>query len=191
MTYEEDYGLDSFSRKWLLVLLQLSDSRGDKKTDILRINKIFRYFEHLLDQNHLDFSNYNLGAVSYELRETVDELEEYDLITEDHGKYQLTSEGEKAEKEMLANLSKQEIKMLEFSKKLLNDMSDDELLFFMYMTFPQTQEHSTQITRLLRKKEELVTSLYNKGKITTATASKWMEISESDFLKTHRIQLSA
>jgi len=191
MTYEEDYGLDSFSRKWLLVLLGLEDARGNKKTDILRINKIFRYFEHLLGQKNLDFSNYKLGAVSYELRETVDEFEESDLVAKDNGHYELTDEGEEAEKELANKLNKREVKMLEFAKKLLNDLTDDELLFFMYLTFPDTQEHSTQIERLLRKKDDLVASLYNKGRITSATASSWLGEPEANFLQKHKMQLSA
>lgn len=191
MTYEEDYGLDSFARKWLLVLLSLTDSKGVKKVDILRINKIFKYFQHLLDQNELDFSNYNLGAVSDELKETVDELEEYALITEESGKYCLTDEGKQAETELSSKLNKREVKMMEFAKKILNDLPTDELLFFMYFTFPKTQENSTQIGRLLKRKKELVTALYSKGKISAATAAKWLSITESDFLQTNKIQLSA
>lgn len=190
MTYEDDYGLDSFSRKWLLVLLCLEDARGNKKTDILRINKIFRYFEHLLGQKNLDFLNYKLGAVCYELREAVDEFEESDLVTKDNSHYELTDEGEEAEKELVAKLNKHEVKMLEFAKKLLNDLTEDELLFFMYMSFPDTKEHSTQIGRLLKKKDDLVASLYTKGKITSATASTWLGEPEVNFLKKHKMQLS-
>ena len=46
-----------------------------------------------------------------------------------------------------------------------------------------TEKHSTEFSRLERKKEALVKSLFSKRKIDVATASAWLEISQSDFLK--------
>ncbi len=187
----KDYGLDSFARKWLLVLLKLPDRKGQKATDILRINKMLKYFDYLLDQKNIDFSCYKLGAVSDEVHETVDEFEECDLITKDQrANYSLTKDGQLATKELGPLLDEKETKLLQHTKNLLNDMTDDELLFFMYMTFPVTTKNSTEFPRLFRKKGELVKSLYVKGKISAATGAKWLNVPETEFLEKYKIQLN-
>ena len=66
---------------------------------------------------------------------------------------------------------------------MLNDLPDDELLYFMYKTIPETQKHSTEFPRLERKKESLVKNLFSKRKIDACTAMKWLEISEEEFIK--------
>ncbi len=153
MSYTEDYGLDSFTRSGVLVLLHLEDSRGEKNSDILRINEELRFFQHLMNKEYIDFSHINLGDVSDEIRETVDDFEESGLIERDEkGKYILTEEGEKAEKEVQGTaITPKEKKFLKFAKEQLNDLSDDELLGFMYFLLPETAEHSRVIGRINKK----------------------------------------
>lgn len=183
MTLVEDYGLDSAPRTLLLLVLSINDCNYEKDMDKLHIQKVIRFFEHLRKKKEIDFSNFKLGGVSYELEENKDALIEYELIEPTDGCFALTDEGNEAAKVLKQTFGTSDYCDLVFAKQLLNDLPGDELLYFMYMTIPETQKHSTEFSRLERKKEALVKSLFSKRKIDVATASAWLEISQSDFLK--------
>ena len=191
MSYKEDYGLDSFTRSRILILLHLEDSQGEKGADILRINKELRFFQHLTKKTDIDFSHFNLGDVSDEVRVTVDDFVESGLIEQDSKcRYILTDEGENAEKEVQGtDITPKEKKLLMFCKETLNDLSDDELLGFMYFLLPETAEHSKVVYRINKNKEKIVKSLYEKGKISAKTAADWIGASKRDILDRFGIQL--
>jgi hypothetical protein len=182
MSYLEDYGLAVPSRQWSLLALFLEDGKGHKSMDIIHLQKVIRYFEYLCDTKELDYSNFKLGAVSYELLQNLNELVESGLVDETDGKYVLTREGEEIAEAMLKNFDIKKRQKLFFAKQQLNDLSSDELMFFMYKLIPSTQKDSTEFARLEKKKNVLVRSLFLKGRINATTAAKWLEISEKEFL---------
>jgi hypothetical protein len=183
MTLVEDYGLDSPPRTLLLLVLSINDCNHAKEMDKLHIHKVIRFFEHLRKKKEIDFSNFKLGGVSYELEENKDALIEYELIEPKDGCFALTDEGNEAAKVLKQTFDTNDYGELVFAKQLLNDLPGDELLYYMYMMIPETQKHSTEFSRLERKKEALVKSLFLKRKIDVATSSMWLGISQSDFVK--------
>jgi len=74
-----------------------------------------------------------------------------------------------------------DMKKLTFSKLQLNDLSSDELMFFMYMLLPETQQNSIEAARLSKRNKELTESLFKKGRISSAMAAGWFKISEEEF----------
>lgn len=181
-----DYGLDAAARKLPLLALSLPDAKGTKEMDGIHLQKIIRYYEYLTQRFDIEFSNYKLGAVSYEMVENLDLLEETGLVEEtDRGKLVLSAEGEEASKQLQAGVERNDIGKLQFAKKQLNDLPNDELLFFMYNLLPNTRENSTEWERLSKRKLDLVKALYRKGRISSATASKWLEVAESEFLRSN------
>jgi hypothetical protein len=184
MSMISDYGLDTPARKLPLLALSLPDAKGAKGMDGIHLQKVIRYYEYLMQRFDIEFSNYKLGAVSYEMVENVDLLEEAGLVEEaDKGRLVLSREGEKASKELQAGFGRNDIDKLQFAKKQLNDLPNDELLFFMYSLLPNTRENSTEWERLSKRKLELVKSLYKKGRVSSATASKWLGVAEPKFLQ--------
>lgn len=182
MSCIEDYGLDVPSRRWSLLVLFLEDRKGHRSMDIIHMHKVIRYFEYLRNSKELDYSNFKLGAVSYELQQNLDELVNSDLVDERDNKYVLTTEGEEIARGILENLDIKEHQKLLFAKQQLNDLPSDELMFFMYMLIPSTQENSTEFVRLQKKKDVLVRNLFLKGCVNATTAAKWLEIGEKEFL---------
>src|SRR2546430_2358843 len=152
MSIVSDYGLDVPARRYLLLALSVEDKKGRKSMDILHLQKVIRYFEFLRQKTDVEFSNYNLGGVSYELQESVETLMENGLIDRSNSQIELSREGNKAVTELLTKLDKQDLRKLLFSKQQLNDLSGDEVMFFMYMLLPETQVNSTEVARLLRKR---------------------------------------
>lgn len=184
MSLVSDFGLDAPARKLPLLALSLPDNGGKKEMDGLHLQKTIRYYEYLVQKREIEFSNYKLGAVSYELAENVEVLEEVGLVEEtDHGRLSLSPEGEQASKELQTEIGKTNIEKLQFAKKQLNDLTSDELLFFMYSLLPETTENSTEWERLSKRRVETVRVLYEKGRINSVTASKWLDISEAEFLE--------
>jgi hypothetical protein len=185
LTLIEDYGLDSPPRKLLLLALSITDRINKKAMDKLRIQKVIRFYEHLCGKKEIDFSNYKLGGVSYELDENRDNLMEYELIEQTDKWFALTPQGDSAVEELCGIISPADYSCLVFAKQQLNDLTDDEMLFFMYMTIPETQKFSTEFERLERKKGPLIECLFVKRKIDATTAAKWLKICETDFVRSH------
>jgi hypothetical protein len=183
LTLIEDYGLDSPPRKLLLLALSITDRNENKAMDKLRIQKVIRFFEYLVGRKDIDFSNFKLGGVSYELEENRENLLEYELIEQTNTLFTLTAEGNLAVEELCETITPEDYSRLVFAKQQLNDLEDDELLFFMYMTIPETQKYSTEFQRLEKKKAFLVKSLFFKRKIDVTTAARWLKTSETDFIK--------
>jgi hypothetical protein len=182
MSIITDYGLDSPARRLPLLLLALDDKKGEKEMDVLHLQKVIRYFEYLLQRNDIEFSNFNLGAVSYELQESLEALEEFGLIERIDHALQLSPLGGEASKELKLGFSNADLQKLSFAKIQLNDLTSDEVMFFMYNLLPASRENSTEIKRLDKKKDVLVDSLFKKGRINSITAAKWLGITEQRFL---------
>jgi len=178
-----DYGLDSPVRALLILALSMKDKEQKKEMDILHLQKVIRYFEHLQDQKTIDFSDFKLGGVSYELRENLETLVECGLVNKVGSKYFLSEEGEKAEKELLSKYAEEKIRKLRFAKLQLNDLTDNETLFLMYMLIPSTRKHSTKFEDLYKKRDVYVPRLFLKGRINSTTAAKWRGIDEKEFLE--------
>jgi hypothetical protein len=183
MTLIEDYGLDSPARSLLLTVLSIEDLDQKTEMDKLHIQKVLRYYEHLKERKDIDFSNFKLGGVSYELEENRETLMDYELIEESNSCFFLTKEGQAASQEVVKIFAPQDFQQLVWVKQLLNDLPSDELLYFMYKTIPETQKHSTEFPRLEKKKELLVKSLFAKRKIDSCTAMKWLGTNEDEFVK--------
>jgi hypothetical protein len=183
MTLIEDYGLDSPARSLLLTVLSIKDNNQRTEMDKLHIQKVLRYYEHLREKTEIDFSNFKLGGVAYELEENRETLIEYELIDQKNCDFSLTEEGTAAAIDLKKTFSQEDYQLLVCAKKLLNNLPDDELLYFMYKTIPETQKHSTEFSRLERKKESLVKNLFAKRKIDSSTAINWLKISEEEFTK--------
>ena len=182
MSYVVDYSLNDPARKWAMLALFIEDRKCQKSMDIIHIQKVIRYFEYLRNTEELDYSNFKLGAVSYELEQNLTELVESGLIDETDETYVLTSDGEEIAEAMMKDFDSRECKKLVFSKQQLNDLSSDELMYFMYRVLPSSQENSTEIARLEKKRVVIVRSLFLKGRINATIAAKWLGISEKDFL---------
>ena len=175
MSLVNDYGLISPPRALSILVLSFEDTTGNKAMDVLHIQKVIRYYEELAHKAVIDYSNYNLGAVSYELQENLEALEEFGLVEQNGQRhFQLTAEGETASAELRILQTKGDLYKLDFAKKRLNDLPSDELMFFMYNILPESRKNSTEWPRLQSKKVALTKSLYEKGRIERHAVLKWL-----------------
>lgn len=179
----EEYGLDTPPKILPILLFMVAGGAYRAHFNRLQINKMVRYFEFLIKKNEISFSNYNLGGVSYELTETLGELVDYGLLDQDEqDRYFMSKEGQQAGEELYKNFPKADCKLLEESCTTLMDLTNDELLFFMYKTIPKTQEKSTVFDKLMKNSVRLVQNIYNKGKISASIALSWVGEDDKDEL---------
>jgi uncharacterized protein YwgA len=186
MTEILDYGLDSPARALLLLLLSMEDRTKQKAMNKLHFHKAIYYFENLKQDRDVSFSNFKYGGVSFELTENMETLEESGLVTKVGTKYTLTADGERLAKELIAQYCKnspETVRKLEYTKFLLSDLSDKELLFFMYMTFPETQANSIEFKNLIKDKGFYVRRLFLKNRINATTAAEWLGVTPRQFIE--------
>jgi predicted transcriptional regulator len=175
MSLIEDYGLFEPERKLILLALSVPDERNVTATDILHLNKILKLYQETTKSEEIEFSNYNLGAVSFDVQEDLDNLEEMGLIERNNKEeYNLTKEGKSVINDLKNTVNKEKYDQLIQAKKILNDLPYDEILFYMYKRFPQTQINSTQYRRLKTTSKVLINKLLNKSKINQTTAFQWL-----------------
>ena len=83
--------------------------------------------------------------------------------------------------ELRSKFDPDDFKKLLFSKQQLNDLTGDEVMFFMYMLLPETQVNSTEAGRLLKRRKEITSDLFRKGRISASMAAGWLGIPEQEF----------
>jgi uncharacterized protein YwgA len=183
MTELEEYGLELPARAILVLILSIDDRTKQKSMNKLHFQKAIYYFEKLKKDEEVFFSNFKYGGVSSELTENMEILELSGLVTKTGTRYTLTKEGERLSKELVLEYDADTLKKLEYSKLLLNDLTDKELLFFMYMMFPETQANSIEFKNLIPDRKYYVQRLFLKGRITATTAAEWLGTTTRQFLE--------
>jgi len=183
MTELEEYGLELPARAILVLILSMDDRTKQKSMNKLHFQKAIYYFEKLKQDQAVFFSNFKYGGVSSELTENMETLEISGLVSKIGTRYVLTKEGERLCKQLMLEYDSDTLRKLEYSKLLLNDLTDKELLFFMYMTFPETQTNSVEFKNLIPDKKYYVQRLFQKGRITATTAAEWLGITTRAFLE--------
>lgn len=96
--------------------------------------------------------------------------------------YWLTEKGKKIYDELVQKYYNDEkfralLAAMKMARKLYNDLSVEELLFLIYVTYPEYREKSIRSKELLSKKRELAKRLLEKGLI---TEKRFMELISYD-----------
>lgn len=117
------------------------------------------------------FEPYLLGPHSELAAEELDELTQLGLAEKAGSKYQLTSKGEEVVNTFEKKIDSKEKEMIEEVKDFLNDLSENELLTFVYVTYPDMTEESIK-RKVTEKRQEVAYHLYKKGKISIGKAAE-------------------
>ncbi len=173
MEFTPDEIADSLSDLGIAVLhlLHARDSsavRGDvafQKEFFLIAN----YIERIGDD--ADFLPHIFGPYSEPAEVALTGLISLGLVRRSRGHYTLTPEGNRVWESVRSAFSDDEIVAIEDFKAFINDLTGDELLLFIYITFPEYTSESARLLDIARRRVPLSTSLYRKGKISLAKAA--------------------
>lgn len=141
-------------------------------------------FTKLSDET--DYEPYLLGPYSEIVADEMEQLVSSRLIMAGAGKFELTLEGRQIFDVLKMESSNKEIQKIEEFKELLNDMTRDEILAFVYFSHSLTEElepEPIEYKNLLSKRKQIALSLYQKNKISAQKASQIAGIHLEDFLE--------
>ena len=114
-------------------------------------------------QEPLEFEPHLLGPYSETIDYMLEDLMRLDLIDKRNRGYLLTSKGHEIYAELKPD--KEVMKVIEDFKEFLNNMSDDEVLTFIYVFYPKYIAESARWDELKKNRINIAVSLLKKQKI--------------------------
>ncbi|MEN6610741.1 MAG: hypothetical protein ABFC24_07855 [Methanoregulaceae archaeon] len=127
------------------------------------------YIEKIREQ--AEFIPHTFGPYSEAAENEMGNLRALGLVGEKGHEYQITPTGIAALGKAKSAFSEEEIEAIQDFKKFLNDLAQDELLLFVYVSYPQFKEESAVYDRVIQKRIPTAISLYKKGKVSLEKAA--------------------
>lgn len=130
---------------------------------------IGNYIEEVGDD--ADFTPHIFGPYSEPAEVALDELVSLGLVRRSAGGYTLTPDGVRVWERVRSAFPTDEVGAIEDFKAFINDLSVDEVLLFVYVTYPEYTCESARLRDILRRRRPLSASLYRKGKVSLEKAA--------------------
>ena len=130
-----------------------------------------------------NFEPYFWGAHSELVDTEMEELVQLGVVKKIGYKYFLTDIGKDIAKTVSEKSSKDEKELIEDVKDFLNSLSKDELLLFVYISYPDMCEDAVELKNLLPKRKEIAIRMYNNGNISIGKTSELAGVSVSEMIK--------
>ncbi|MFA5268383.1 MAG: hypothetical protein WC379_10465 [Methanoregula sp.] len=118
-----------------------------------------------------EFIPHTFGPYSEAAENEMGNLRSLGLVREEGHKYRITDTGVAALRKAKHAFSEEEIEAIQDFKKFLNDLSEDELLLFIYVSHPDFTKESAVYEGVIRKRVPVAVSLYKKGKVSLEKAA--------------------
>lgn len=118
-----------------------------------------------------EFIPHTFGPYSEAAENEMGNLKSLGLVKEQGHKYHITPTGIAALTEAKPAFTDEEIEAIQDYKEFLNDLSRDEILLFVYVSYPDFIEESAVYEQVIRKRIPTATSLYKKGKVSLEKAA--------------------
>ncbi len=98
------------------------------------------------------------------------------------GSIHLTPKGDRLSAALWENADTKNKELVCDIKKEFNDLTLNELLLYMYVTYPETAENSDVQDRVLRDRRPIALSLLRKGKVTIQKAAELAGMNLEEFI---------
>ena len=134
-------------------------------------------------EEEASFESYFWGPHSELVDTEMEELVQLGVVKQVGSQYVLTDIGMDIANTVLKSTSKSEKELVEEVKNFLNSLGKDELLLFIYASYPETIEDSVEFKQLIPKRKEIAISMYRQGKISVGKAAELAGISVNDMVK--------
>lgn len=170
------------------ILLLLGAKNSESIPGPIHLQKEMYVLQNLFTElaDETDYEPYFLGPYSEIVANEAEHLKDSDLIRAEPGKFELTSDGKKVFDILKNRSNKEKIQKIEEFKELFNDLTKDELLAFIYFSYPSQNElekESIEYADLLQKRRNIAISLYQKDKISAQKAAQIAGEPLEDFLQ--------
>ncbi|KAF5052962.1 hypothetical protein DSECCO2_403370 [anaerobic digester metagenome] len=157
-----------------VAILHLLHAGGNSavRGDVLFQKELFLigdYIEQVGDD--ADFTPHIFGPYSEAAEVALGELISLGLVRRSEGGYTLTPDGVRVWEKVCSVFHTEESGAIEDFKVFINDLSMDEVLLFVYITYPEYTRESARLRDILKKRVPLSASLYRKGKVSLEKAA--------------------
>jgi hypothetical protein len=157
-----------------VAILHLLHAGGNSavRGDVLFQKELFLigdYIEQVGDD--ADFTPHIFGPYSEAAEVALGELISLGLVRRSEGGYTLTPDGVRVWEKVCSVFPDDESGAIEDFKVFINDLSVDEVLLFVYITYPEYTRESARLRDILKKRVPLSASLYRKGKVSLEKAA--------------------
>lgn len=172
----------SLTQKYSILLLSANDN--EPVTGKIWFQKeLFLVAQNIpkLD-DETEFEGSLMGPYSENADAELDQLR-IEGFVELNGKIKLTQKGQEVA-EKLKQKARQETKeLLTDMKSFVNDLSEDEMLGFIYFSYPSMTVESIKFESINEKRVKIAISLYRKKKVSLGKAALVSGLSQEDFIK--------
>lgn len=171
-------------QRFLFMLLYAKGSTErliEPVTGLLWLHKEMFLITKALKEAEDEFEPYYLGPFSEKLESYLDQLESSEYL-ETPSKIILTKKGEEIAKNIWKNASEEEREVIIRIKEFLNNLTNDEVLGYIYQSYPEMTEKSKVKDQIDKKKQEIAISLFLKKKVSLEKAAAIGDKSVDDFV---------
>lgn len=166
-----------------ILLLLIGESESEPIPGNLWLQKemflIAKNFESLED--FLEYEPNVQGPYSETVNNMLEDLQYRGLARKNGADIQLTQSGKSVETALRSKAKESLLSLVSDVKELLNDLNKDEVLVYIYYTFPDMTVESLEIDNIERHREGLAKKLYEKGKISREKASELAGVQLHEF----------
>lgn len=138
------------------------------------------YIDKIREQ--AEFIPHTFGPYSEAAENEIGNLKSLGLVREERQAYHITPTGVEAIGKVRPVFTDEEIEAIADFKEFLNDLTQDELLLFVYVSHPEFTEESGVYEKVIRKRIPIAISLYKKGKVSLEKAAFLAGLPEEKFL---------
>lgn len=133
-------------------------------------------------EDYLKYEPHIQGPYSEEVANMLDNLQLEGLVNKkDSGEIVLTDGGEDSAEKLYKGSDEEIISLITDMKDFANDLSKDELLLYIYQTYPEMTPNSYEIDDLMPRKLQIAEKLYSKGKVSLEKAADLADLSIQEF----------
>jgi hypothetical protein len=166
------------------IILLLSANNGEPIPGKLWYQKeLFLISENIPRlEDETEFEGHLMGPYSDNADAELDQLRIEGLV-ELNGKIRLTAKGQGIADNLKSKTSETTAEIISEMKSFLNDLSEDELLGFIYFSYPQMTIESIKFEKISARRSEIALHLYRKKKVSLGKAAQIAGLSQEDFIK--------
>lgn len=169
----DSQGLSGPGKLILLLLHSQSDAPLPGRTHLQKEAFVISHALPGLSQD-LGFEPHLMGPYSSALADEAEQLELSELVVEDGGSLRITERGRSLASSLERETGRTVLAKIAELKALMNDMTRDELLAFVYFGLADEplEPESEEYTRVSALRQRLARSLLRKGKVSMSRAAE-------------------
>jgi predicted HTH domain antitoxin len=136
-------------------------------------------------EEEADFESDFIGPYSEIADEELDQLRREGIVEKE--KVELTPYGREVAKHLQQESPLNILKLISEMKSFLNNLTKEELLGFIYYSFPEMREESVEFAEIERVRKQIAISLFKKGKVSLGKAASIAGLSQDELIRELRV----